>query len=225
MRPNVRLIGLKHRDDGQQETDAAVAAILTQKGGRFNKISAGNLNCTVATGVDRRPAVMTDMPAPKGLTPMYSAPSVNGPSLRRWQRGTASSNVRIPTQIPGHFARSRRLRPDSPKTYGNLARGITCRKTHGFPGIARASLIGPLMANGVSGKTVEITREHRCDDQIHLPQLAKLNFTARSTQGEARRAFSQSSRANVSSKSLNEAAQWRSAAAGSNTGRSGTAKP
>jgi hypothetical protein len=38
------------------------------------------------------------------------------------------------------------LRPDSVKTYGNLARGTARRNTDGFPEPAEASLIGRLMA-------------------------------------------------------------------------------
>jgi hypothetical protein len=54
-------------------------------------------------------------------------------------------NVRIPPQIPGHFARSRRRRPDSAKTYGNPARGTVSRKTCDFLVPSSASIIGRLV--------------------------------------------------------------------------------
>jgi hypothetical protein len=55
-------------------------------------------------------------------------------------------NVRISPRATGHFARSRYLRPNSEKTYGNPVRRTACRKTYGFPAFADASLIGRLMA-------------------------------------------------------------------------------
>jgi hypothetical protein len=63
---------------------------------------------------------------------------------------------------------------------------------------------GPLLACPAKG--LRLRERTGCDDQIHLPQLAKLNFAPQSIRGEARGEFSQSSRANVSSKSLNKAA-------------------
>jgi hypothetical protein len=56
-----------------------------------------------------------------------------------------SKIVRFPPPISGQLIRSRGLRPDSAKTYGNLVHGTACRKTDEFPGPAAAALIGRLM--------------------------------------------------------------------------------
>jgi hypothetical protein len=57
-----------------------------------------------------------------------------------------SKNVRILPPISGRFVRSRRLRPDSAKTYGNSVRWRACRKTCGFLEGADSSFIARFSA-------------------------------------------------------------------------------
>ena len=51
----------------------------------------------------------------------------------------------IRRRFAGHFARCRRLMPETAKTYENPARGTVYRNTNGFPVPARASGIGPFL--------------------------------------------------------------------------------
>jgi len=51
--------------------------------------------------------------------------------------------VRILPPFSGRLVRFHRVRLDSAKTYGNLVRGIMCRKTDEFPVPATSALIGP----------------------------------------------------------------------------------
>jgi hypothetical protein len=57
-------------------------------------------------------------------------------------RQAVTTIVRFLPPISGRLIRSRRLRPDSDKTYGNPVRRTACQKADEFPVPASAALIG-----------------------------------------------------------------------------------
>ena len=77
--------------------------------------------------------------------------------------------------IPGHFARSRRLKSDSAKTDENPARGTTYRNVDGFPAPARESLIGAFTSGRMRGRRCDRYGRWRSSRPISFRRLKKLS--------------------------------------------------